>query len=187
MRPLRRACCHTSGTTETAGYWISAVEVGTLIGQGPENGKAVGIEHIEPLVRIARENMAKSPEGRALLESGKVEFVVGDGRKGYPAAGPYDAIHICAAVREMHKELVDQLKAPGRVTRIEPPTSPSSGVTIICTDTYFPSAQPCRPCEDPTGRGHTGRGSPELLQQCSPSRPSPGYTGPVSLPQCLFS
>src|SRR5256885_11495747 len=28
-----------------------------LIGPGPENGKVVGIEHIEPLVRIARENM----------------------------------------------------------------------------------------------------------------------------------
>ena len=78
-------------------------------------GKVVGIEHIEPLARMARENMAKSAEGRAMLESGKVEFVVGDGRIGYPAAGPYDAIHVGAAAKEMHKELVEQLKAPGRM------------------------------------------------------------------------
>lgn len=80
-----------------------------------EQGKVVGIEHIEPLAKMARENMANSADGRAMLESGKVEFVVGDGRKGYPPAAPYDAIHVGAAAKELHPELVDQLKAPGRM------------------------------------------------------------------------
>ena len=92
-----------------SGY-LTAV-LANLIGEG----KVVGIEHIEPLAKMARENMAQSAEGRKMLESGKVEFVVGDGRKGYPAAGPYDAIHVGAAAKELHPELVDQLKAPGRL------------------------------------------------------------------------
>lgn len=81
---------------------------------GP-NGKVVGIEHIEPLAKMARENVAKSAEGRAMLESGQIAFVVGDGRKGYLPAGPYDAIHVGAAAKELHPELVEQLKAPGRL------------------------------------------------------------------------
>ena len=80
-----------------------------------EQGKVVGIDHLRPLVDMARANMGKSPEGKSLLETGKVEFVVGDGRKGWPSQGPYDAIHVGAAAKEMHPELVDQLKAPGRM------------------------------------------------------------------------
>ena len=32
-----------------------------------------------------------------LLDSGRVKLVVGDGRRGYPEEGPYDAIHVGAA------------------------------------------------------------------------------------------
>jgi len=66
-------------------------------------------------VDLARSNMGKSAEGRNLLETGAVEFVKGDGRKGWAAAAPYDAIHVGAAAAGWHKELTDQLKAPGRL------------------------------------------------------------------------
>ena len=59
--------------------------------------------------------MNKSEDGRNFLKSGKVQFVCGDGRKGWPQGGPYDAIHVGAAAVELHATLVDQLKAPGRM------------------------------------------------------------------------
>ena len=77
-------------------------------------GKVIGIEHIQPLVDLGMKNMAKSREGMDLLDNGTVEFVKGDGRKGWPKNAPYDAIHVGAAAAEHHKALTDQLKAPGR-------------------------------------------------------------------------
>lgn len=79
------------------------------------DGHVIGIEHIQELVDLARENMNKSEDGRNFLSSGKVQFVCGDGRKGWPQGGPYDAIHVGAAAGELHATLVDQLKAPGRM------------------------------------------------------------------------
>ncbi|OAK95097.1 protein-L-isoaspartate O-methyltransferase [Phaeosphaeriaceae sp. SRC1lsM3a] len=81
---------------------------------GP-NGSVIGIDHIQPLVDMGNANMAKSEEGRRMLDSGQVKFVTGDGRKGWEEGAPYDAIHVGAAAAEHHKVLVDQLKAPGRL------------------------------------------------------------------------
>jgi len=78
-------------------------------------GKVVGIDHIQPLVDMANANTAKSEEGKKMLESGQVKFVTGDGRKGWKEDAPYDAIHVGAAAAEHHKELTEQLKAPGRL------------------------------------------------------------------------
>ena len=82
---------------------------------GKGNGKVIGIDHIPELTSVALKNMNRSEEGRQLLESGKVEFVTGDGRKGYESGGPYDAIHVGAAAVELHQTLIDQLKSPGRM------------------------------------------------------------------------
>jgi len=84
-------------------------------GDGKGDGKVVGIDHIQGLVDMSRENMQRSEEGRRLLDTGKVELVIGDGRKGYPPGGPYDAIHVGAAAREVHQDLIDQLRSPGRM------------------------------------------------------------------------
>ncbi len=81
---------------------------------GP-NGTVIGIDHIQPLVDMANTNVAKSEAGRAMLESGQIKFVLGDGRKGWKEGAPYDAIHVGAAAAEHHQELTDQLKAPGRL------------------------------------------------------------------------
>lgn len=59
--------------------------------------------------------MAKSKDGRSLLEKGGVQYICGDGRKGYKDQAPYDAIHVGAAAQTFHSELLDQLKSPGRM------------------------------------------------------------------------
>jgi protein-L-isoaspartate(D-aspartate) O-methyltransferase len=79
------------------------------------DGHVIGIDHIQELVDLARHNMQKSDNGRKFLESGKVRFVVGDGRLGWKEGGPYDAIHVGAAAETLHPTLVEQLRAPGRM------------------------------------------------------------------------
>lgn len=91
-----------------SGY-LTAV-LAKLVGPG---GMVVGIDHIQPLVDMAITNISKSEEGQKMLDSGQVKFVKGDGRKGWQAEAPYDAIHVGAAAAKHHKELTEQLKAPG--------------------------------------------------------------------------
>ncbi|RYP61729.1 hypothetical protein DL770_009730 [Monosporascus sp. CRB-9-2] len=102
-----------------------------------EDGVVVGLEHIKELRDLGEANMRKSTEGARLLDSGRVRFRVGDGRKGWseprsdskpgvggPAdagaetkdeVGGWDAIHVGAAAAELHEELVQQLRSPGRM------------------------------------------------------------------------
>ncbi|KAM0279107.1 hypothetical protein ACHAQH_004793 [Verticillium albo-atrum] len=82
-----------------------------------ENGMVVGVEHIDELRRLGEGNMAKSEEGRRLLETGRVKFRTGDGRAGWTEDGAegWDAIHVGAAAIELHQTLVDQLRSPGRL------------------------------------------------------------------------
>ncbi|KAI4717867.1 protein-L-isoaspartate O-methyltransferase-like protein [Aureobasidium sp. EXF-10727] len=81
-------------------------------------GTVVGIEHIQPLVDLAKKNTAKSDEGRELLANGSISYVKADGRKGWTGKGGeegYDVIHVGAAAVGFHQELIDQLKRPGRL------------------------------------------------------------------------
>ncbi|KAL1849863.1 hypothetical protein Daus18300_013120 [Diaporthe australafricana] len=87
-----------------------------LVGSG---GTVVGVEHIAALQELGERNMGRSEEGRALLESGRVRFRVGDGRKGWVEPGEehagWDVIHVGASAVKLHDELVGQLRAPGRM------------------------------------------------------------------------
>ena len=80
-------------------------------------GKVVGVDHIQGLVDLANKNLAKSKEGKEMLEGGgKVRFVKAYGRLGLDdGGGGWDAIHVGAAAKEAHKALVEQLRAPGRL------------------------------------------------------------------------
>jgi len=78
-----------------------------------EDSQVIGIDHIQELVDLAVRNVERDhPE---LLKSERVEIKLGDGRKGYPPKAPYDCIHVGAASNGTPKELIDQLKAPGRM------------------------------------------------------------------------
>ncbi|XP_048736187.2 protein-L-isoaspartate(D-aspartate) O-methyltransferase-like isoform X2 [Ostrea edulis] len=81
---------------------------------GP-SGKAVGIDHIPDLVSESIVNIKKDPNLAALLESGQMKFVTGDGRQGYAEDGPYDAIHVGAAAATLPQALLDQLAPGGRL------------------------------------------------------------------------
>ncbi|KAG9243855.1 protein-L-isoaspartate O-methyltransferase [Calycina marina] len=82
-----------------------------------EGGKVLGLEHIETLRDLGEANMTKSDTGKRLIESGKVSFVVGDGRLGWKDQGgeEWDAIHVGAAAVKLHKALLEQLRRPGRI------------------------------------------------------------------------
>lgn len=73
----------------------------------------MGIDRITDLKKVAEGNVNKKLQ--QLLDSARVRFVCGDGTKGYIRTGPYDAIHVGAAVEEVPTALLDQLKPGGRM------------------------------------------------------------------------
>ena len=75
----------------------------------------VGLEHIPELRDLGERNARKSEAGRGMVESGRMRFRVGDGRKGWleDGRGEWDVIHVGAAAKTVHEEMLEQLKAPG--------------------------------------------------------------------------
>jgi protein-L-isoaspartate O-methyltransferase len=71
----------------------------------------IGIDIYDGLVKQSIENMKHgNPE---LLEKGIVKLKVGDGWKGDPEEGPFDAIHVGAGAEALPQSLLDQIK-PGK-------------------------------------------------------------------------
>ena len=65
-----------------------------------DRGSVVGIEHIRDLVEVSIRNVRKNH--LALLQSGRITFVVGDGRKGmlhrhvyYISVVCYNVVKVC--------------------------------------------------------------------------------------------
>jgi protein-L-isoaspartate(D-aspartate) O-methyltransferase len=87
----------------------------SLATRGGALGKATGVEHIPQLVERSRRNLARDPALRALAERGALELHVGDGLAGWPAAAPYDAVHVGAAAAAVPPPLVEQLAPGGRL------------------------------------------------------------------------
>jgi len=77
------------------------------------NGKAIGIEHIQELVDRSIDNIKKNH--KALFDEGLLEIHKADGRYGFDAEAPYDAIHVGAAAISTPYELINQLKIGGRL------------------------------------------------------------------------
>jgi len=105
LRPGARVLDIGSGS----GY-LSAV-LHHLVSPG---GTVVGIEHIPELTEWSVKNLKDDGLGEA-LEKGEIVMVAGDGREGYAAEGPYDAIHVGAAAATVPPALLDQLASPGRM------------------------------------------------------------------------
>ncbi|XP_059170453.1 protein-L-isoaspartate(D-aspartate) O-methyltransferase-like isoform X2 [Physella acuta] len=80
-----------------------------------KSGKAIGIDHIPELVEESKRNIEKDLITRVLLETDRLELVVGDGRQGYAPEAPFDAIHVGAAAPDLPEALVEQLKPGGRL------------------------------------------------------------------------
>ncbi|KAJ6263752.1 hypothetical protein Dda_2323 [Drechslerella dactyloides] len=78
-------------------------------------GHVVGIEHIQELVDLSIANLRKDPQLSRWLDDGTITIVRGDGRRGFPTGAPYNAIHVGAAAKEVHGDLVEQLARPGRL------------------------------------------------------------------------
>ncbi|XP_018045146.1 PREDICTED: protein-L-isoaspartate(D-aspartate) O-methyltransferase-like isoform X2 [Atta colombica] len=81
-----------------------------LVGSG---GRVVGIEHIPELIEISTRNVRE--DNSHFLKEDRIKFVVGDGRLGHPADGPYNAIHVGAAAETLPETLIDQLAPGGRL------------------------------------------------------------------------
>ncbi len=77
-----------------------------------KGSKVFGVEHIEELLEMSKENIAKSH--KEFLEDGSITIKLGDGRKGLAENGPYDVIHVGAAAEEVPSPLIEQL-APGGI------------------------------------------------------------------------
>jgi len=105
LQPGMRALDVGSGT----GYLTACMA--EMVG---EKGHAVGIDHVPDLVKISQQNVIKDGK-KALMDSGKLTLVAGDGRLGVPAHAPYDAIHVGAAAPTLPQPLIDQLKPGGRL------------------------------------------------------------------------
>ena len=77
-------------------------------------GRVVGIEHVQELVDASLVSLRRDGLGPA-LDDGSIAVICGDGRKGSPERGPFDAIHVGAAPPSMPEALVEQLARPGRM------------------------------------------------------------------------
>ncbi|OLL22503.1 Protein-L-isoaspartate O-methyltransferase [Neolecta irregularis DAH-3] len=79
------------------------------------HGIVIGIDHLPELTKLASENLKKDSQHAQWLEDGTIKLITGDGRQGYQAEAPYDAIHVGAAAPVIPKALIEQLKTPGKM------------------------------------------------------------------------
>eukprot|EP00486_Rosalina_sp_Unknown_P001355 CAMPEP_0201568106 /NCGR_PEP_ID=MMETSP0190_2-20130828/8978_1 /ASSEMBLY_ACC=CAM_ASM_000263 /TAXON_ID=37353 /ORGANISM="Rosalina sp." /LENGTH=231 /DNA_ID=CAMNT_0047988845 /DNA_START=53 /DNA_END=748 /DNA_ORIENTATION=+ len=92
-----------------SGYLVACMAY--LVG---DKGKVIGIEHIEELVELSKQNINKNHSH--LISSTNIEIICGDGREGYLQQAPYDAIHVGAASHiSVANDLCKQLKNGGKM------------------------------------------------------------------------
>jgi len=89
--------------------WTTAL-LAHIVSQNPE-GKVIAIERISELKEFGESNVAKYN----FIEKGVVEFICADGSKGYEKEASFDKILCSAAVNEVPKDWLKQLKIGGRI------------------------------------------------------------------------
>ena len=113
------------------GYLTLAFAKAMLLA-GTKEVKSYGIEHIPELVKSSIVNIQKNHA--ELIDNKVVEIFEGDGRKGLEEYGPYDCIHVGAAIyigQGVVEKLVDQLAVGGRLVA---PVGTEQGQLFITYD-----------------------------------------------------
>jgi protein-L-isoaspartate(D-aspartate) O-methyltransferase len=89
--------------------WTTAL-LAYIVGQ-KEEGKVIAIERIPELKEFGERNVAKYN----FIEKGVVKFICADGSHGYEKEALFDKILCSAAVKEIPKDWLKQLKTGGRI------------------------------------------------------------------------
>jgi protein-L-isoaspartate(D-aspartate) O-methyltransferase len=97
-------------TTALLAYIVSGVQNSRSQTQNPK-GKVIAIEIIPELKEFGEKNVSKYN----FVKKGIVEFVLGDGSKGYEKEAPFDKILVSATAKECYKFWKEQLKIGGRI------------------------------------------------------------------------
>jgi len=92
-------------TTALLAYCVSSKR------DSKKDGRVIAIERIPELKVFGEKNVAKYN----FIEKGKVEFVCGDGSKGYLKEAPFDKILVSASADSPPEALKEQLKVGGRL------------------------------------------------------------------------
>ena len=87
--------------------WTSALLAEIV---GPK-GKVFAIERIPELKEFGEKNARKYD----FVDSGRIQFITGDGSKGLPDFAPFNCIHVAAAASRIPLALSDQLAIGGRM------------------------------------------------------------------------
>jgi protein-L-isoaspartate(D-aspartate) O-methyltransferase len=97
-------------TTALLAYVVSGAPNSKPKNQNPK-GKVIGIEVIPELKEFGEKNVARYN----FIEKGIVEFVLGDGSKGYKKEAPFDKILVSASAEKCYESWKEQVKIGGRI------------------------------------------------------------------------
>ncbi|MBU1045947.1 protein-L-isoaspartate O-methyltransferase [Patescibacteria group bacterium] len=75
------------------------------------NGKVIAIEIVPELKELGKRNAGKY----GFIKQGRLEFILGDGRKGYPQEAPFDRILCSASADSMPSAWEKQVKIGGKI------------------------------------------------------------------------
>jgi len=97
-------------TTALLAYIVNGGETSKAKVQNTK-GKVIAIEIIPELKEFGEKNVAKYN----FIEKGIVEFVLGDGSKGYKKKAPFDKILVSASAEKCYESWKEQVKIGGRI------------------------------------------------------------------------
>jgi len=114
---------------------VSVLEIGTGCGYqtavlAPLAKKIYSVERIPELLRKTRQRLRD-------LDIYNVQYRPGDGWKGWPKYGPYDAIIVAAAPPELPEKLLEQLAADGRLIIPVGPPGRQDLIMVTRKDDHF--------------------------------------------------
>jgi len=117
---------------------VKAIDIGTGSGfmalalsklLGPRS-QVIALDHIEEITQFAKDNISKHHSSYL----NRIQFITADGKNGYAEGGPYDVIHIGAAVESISTALLAQIKNGGILWAPVGPKGHSKKIVLIVKD-----------------------------------------------------